>query len=235
MTDPHGRPEDKSPAGESPAAPPGKRAKGHRKGAPAPRPDGETVRRCIVSGAVGPKEGLMRFVIGPDGDVVPDLDARLPGRGLWLSARRDMVETATAKRAFARAARQAVKVAPDMADRIDGLLRGRCQDLLGLARRAGLVVAGFDQVRAAGKEGQVALLLEAADGAADGRRKVTAAAPGATVVDILAGAELAAALGRDHVVHVAVLAGKPAQRPLVARLLEELSRLSAYRAPAATD
>lgn len=212
-----------------------KRKAAHRKGAAAPRQDGETVRRCIVSGEVQPKDGLLRFVIGPEGDVVPDLDARLPGRGLWLSARRDMVETATAKRAFARAARQAVKVPPDLADRLERLLRARCQDLLGLARRAGVVVAGFDQVKAAGKEGTVALLLEAAEGAADGRRKVMAAAPGARVVDILSGAELAAALGRDHVVHVAVLAGKQAHRPLVARLLEELDRLSAFMAPAGTD
>jgi hypothetical protein len=126
-------------------------------------------------------------------------------------------------------------VPPDLADRLERLLRARCQDLLGLARRAGVVVAGFDQVKAAGKEGTVALLLEAAEGAADGRRKVMAAAPGARVIDILSGAELAAALGRDHVVHVAVLAGKQAHRPLVARLLEELDRLSAFLAPAGTD
>lgn len=235
MNEPDGGQEDRGQEDRRPDDLGGKRAKGHRKGSAAPRAGDDPQRRCIVSGAVQPKEGLMRFVVGPDGTVVPDLDGRLPGRGLWLSARRDMVETATVKRAFPRAARRAVTVPPDLADRIDRLLRARCQDLLGLARRAGLVVAGFDQVRAAGKEGQVALLLEAADGAADGRRKVTAAAPEATVVDILAGAELAAALGRDHVVHVAVLAGKPAQRPLVARLLEELERLSAYRAPAATD
>lgn len=217
------------------AGPATRRKAAHRKGAAAPRPDGEPHRRCIVSGEVQPKEGLLRFVLGPDAEVVPDLDGRLPGRGLWLSARRDMVETATAKRAFARAARQAVKVPPDLADRVERLMRARCQDLLGLARRAGLVVAGFDQVRAAGREGSVALLLEAAEGAADGRRKVTAAAPGARMIDILTGAELASALGRDHVVHVAVLAGKPAQRPLVARLVEELERLSAYVAPTGTD
>lgn len=209
----------------------------HRKGGErqAPGDSDEPQRRCIVSGDVQPKEGLLRFVLGPEDEVVPDLDERLPGRGLWLSARRDMVETATAKRAFARAARKPVKASPDLADRVEGLMRLRCQNLLGLARRAGLVVAGFDQVRAAGREGTVALLLEAAEGAADGRRKVTAAAPDALVVDIMTGAELASALGRDHVVHVAVLAGKPAQRPLVARLLQELERLAAYTAPAGTD
>ncbi|KJS37694.1 MAG: hypothetical protein VR70_11835 [Rhodospirillaceae bacterium BRH_c57] len=230
-----GTPSGTSGAAGTPKAPAGKRKAVHRKGTAAPREDTEPQRRCIVSGAVQPKEGLMRFVIGPDGDVVPDLDARLPGRGLWLSARRDMVETATAKRAFARAARQAVKVPPDLADRLERMLRARCQDRLGLARGAGLVVAGFDQVKAAGRGGTVALLLEAAEGAADGRRKVTAAAPGARLIDILTGAELASALGRDHVVHVAVLAGKPAQRPLVTRLLEDLERLSAFMAPAATD
>lgn len=227
-------------------APDAPRKRGHRRGARPPEaesadsaPDAVDAdseqgpeRRCIVSGVVGPKERLLRFVVGPGQEVVPDIDERLPGRGLWLSARRDMVETATAKRAFSRAARQAVIAPPDLADRIEALLRARCRNLVGLARRAGLVVAGSDQVRAAGREGKVALLLEAAEGAADGRRKVMAAAPGAPVADSLTGADLASALGRDHVIHVAVLAGTPAQRPLVGRLRQELDRLAAYVAPA---
>lgn len=189
-------------------------------------------RRCIVTGVVQPKAALIRFVAGPGDEVVPDLDGSLPGRGLWLSARRDVVETATAKKAFSRAARRQLVVPGDLAQRVEDLLRRRCLGTLGIARRAGLVAAGFDVVKAAAKEGHVVLLLEAADGAEDGRRKVTAAARDAVVVDVFSAAELAAALGRDHVIHVAVSAGKATERALVARLLADVARFTAYRAVA---
>ncbi|SIS50664.1 RNA-binding protein [Insolitispirillum peregrinum] len=215
--------------------PPDTRRKGHRKGEKtAPRhgaadsDSDPTLRRCIVSGESFPKERMIRFVATPDGSVVADLDGKLPGRGLWLSARRDMVETATRKRAFSRAARQALTAPPDLADQVAMQLRNRCLDTLGFARRAGLVVAGFDKVKAEAKAGRVVLLLEAEDGAEDGRRKLTALAPKAPVVDMFSGAELAAILGRDHVVHVALVAGPLAQRPLVARLEHLIDRLVAY-------
>lgn len=206
---------------------PGMRKKGHRKGAPRPRAEGPE-RRCIVSGEVMAKEDLIRFVAGPDGEVVPDLDGSLPGRGLWLSARRDMVETATRKKAFSRAARRQLTAPPDLAERVEYLLRMRCLDTLGFARRAGLVVAGYDKVRAAAKGGDVALLLEATEGSADGRRKITALVPDALVIDWFTGADLASVLGREHVVHVSVSPGQGAQRPLVARLRDELDRLGRY-------
>lgn len=225
------------------------RRKGHRKGGHPPAgPDGAATvshagdggqdaelsahacheRRCIVSGVVLPKADLLRFVGAPDGEVVLDLEGKLPGRGLWLSVGRDMVETATRKKAFARAARKGLTAPPDLADRVAGLLRRRCLDTLGFARRAGLVTAGFDKVRTEAKAGRVVMLLEAAEGADDGRRKISALAPSAPVIDMFSGAELAAILGRDHVVHVALLSGPPAQRPLVARLGFEIDRLSRY-------
>ena len=190
------------------------------------------MRRCLVTGVVKQKAELLRFVVGPEAEIVPDLTGTLPGRGLWLSARRDVVETATAKKAFARAARRAVVVPGDLAERLALLLRQRCLETLGLARRAGLVAAGFDVVKAAAKQGHVVLLLEASDGAEDGRRKVTGAAPGAQVVDVFSAAELAAALGRDHVIHVAVSAGRASERALVARLLADVARFVSYTAVA---
>jgi predicted RNA-binding protein YlxR (DUF448 family) len=171
---------------------------------------------------------LLRFVAAPDNTVVPDLDGKLPGRGLWLSICRDMVETATRKKAFARAARKGLTAAPDLADQVAFLLRRRCLDTLGFARRAGLVTAGFDKVKAEAKAGRVVLLLEAAEGADDGRRKIAALAPKAPVIDVFTGAELASILGRDHVVHVALLAGPPAQRALARRLVTEIARLRTY-------
>ncbi|MBX9634346.1 MAG: DUF448 domain-containing protein, partial [Magnetospirillum sp.] len=101
-------------------------------------------RRCIATATVRPKGELLRFVVSPDGEVVPDLERRLPGRGIWLSARRDVVNTAVTKRLFAKAARRAVVVPQDLADRVEALLLRRCLDVLGLARRAGHAVCGFE-------------------------------------------------------------------------------------------
>jgi predicted RNA-binding protein YlxR (DUF448 family) len=182
------------------------------------------LRRCIVTGASLPAERMVRFVIGPDGSVVPDLEARLPGRGMWLSAERDVVNTALAKNAFARAARRAVTVPGDLADRIEALLARRCIEFLGLARRAGQVVAGFDQVRAALADAPHGVLVEAADGAEDGRGKLRALAPALPMVDRLSGAELGAAFGRDRFVHVLVAPGRLAER-----LRIEAERLSGFR------
>lgn len=170
---------------------------------------------------------LLRFVVGPDGTVVPDVEARLPGRGLWLTPRRDIVERALAKRMFARAARRPVVVAPQLAERIEGLLARRCGELVGLARRAGSAVAGFDKVGEAVRHARVELLLEALDGAEGGRRKIAALGRDLPAARVLTMAELGAAFGREHVVHAALGGGS-----LTGRLVVELSRLAGMR-PAA--
>src|SRR5271154_922396 len=116
----------------------------------APRTDAAgagPLRRCIVTGEERPKAELVRFVVGPDGAVVPDIDGRLPGRGLWTRAQRDIVAAAVTRRLFSRAAKQSVSTAPDLPDRVAALLLRRCVEGLGLARRAGQAVAGFEQVR----------------------------------------------------------------------------------------
>ncbi len=99
---------------------------------------------------------------------------RLPGRGLWLTPRRDIVDSAVAKRLFARAARRPVVVPAGLADRVEALLARRCVDLIGLARRAGQAVAGFAKVEAALDKGEAAVLVEAADGAAGRARQARA-------------------------------------------------------------
>lgn len=182
------------------------------------------LRRCLVTGESQPVERMIRFVIGPDGSVVPDLEAKLPGRGMWLSARREAVQTAVAKNAFARAARRAVTVPEDLADRLETLLARRCGELLGLARRAGQVEAGFDQVRAALAKAPQGVLVEAADGAEDGRGKLRALAPQMPVVDVLRGEELGAAFGRDRFVHLLLAPGRLAER-----LRIEGERLAGFR------
>jgi predicted RNA-binding protein YlxR (DUF448 family) len=165
-------------------------------------------RRCIVTGKVLPVEQLIRFVVGPDGMVVPDIEARLPGRGLWLSAGRDMVNTALAKKLFAKGFRRKVTVPDDLAETITRQLLRRCLERIGLARRAGQAVTGYEKVRGELKAGRGAVLLAAADGAADGREKIRALAPSLPLVAVLHGDELGAAFGRSHAVHAVVAAGR---------------------------
>lgn len=183
-----------------------------------------------MTGTVRERATLLRFVLAPDGALVPDVEARLPGRGLWLTPRRDIVDRAVAKRLFARAARQPVSVPVDLADRVEVLLARRCGDALGLARRAGLAVAGFDRVGDAVRHGRAALLLFAADGAEGGRRKLGAFARYVPSAGVLTAAELGAAFARERIVHAAVGAG-----PLCERLRLDLGRLAGFRAEAAAE
>jgi predicted RNA-binding protein YlxR (DUF448 family) len=208
----------------------GRREAGGGPDGPADEEERGPLRRCLVTGAVRPKEEMVRFVVGPDGRLVPDVEERLPGRGLWLSAGRDMVNTAAAKGLFAKAARRAVDVPPDLADRVEALLARRCLDLLGLARRAGEAAGGFEKARAWLAAGTVGVVVTAADGAADGRRKLLAGAPEVPVVALFGAADLAAATGRDHVVHVAVREGRIAER-----LRREAARLAGFRRPPAAE
>jgi hypothetical protein len=195
-------------------------------GATAPGDDApsETTRRCIATGEVRPKAALVRFVVSPEGRVVPDIAERLPGRGLWLTARRDIVTKAVTKRLFARAARRPVLVEDALADRVEALLVARCRDLLGLARRAGEAQMGFVKVERLLASGEAGLLLAARDGAADGRGKLEARAGGMRERALLGTAELGAAFGRDAAVHAALRRGA-----LASALARELDRLEGFR------
>lgn len=187
------------------------------------------LRRCIATGRVQEKDRMVRFVLSPDGDVVPDLEETLPGRGLWLTADPALVEKALSKGLFAKAARKSARPAPDLLPRLRAQVRRRALDLVGLARKGGGAIAGFEKVQAALRSGQfgkgiaVGLWLEARDGSADGRSKLRhlAEARSIPLVDAFDRAELGPALGRDDAVH-AVLAGGPLTR----RLLRELERLN---------
>jgi uncharacterized protein len=188
------------------------------------------VRRCLATGESRDRGALLRFVVGPDGRIVPDIDGRLPGRGLWLTASRDIVKTAVAKRLFARAAKQDVVVEDGLDTRVEALLVRRSIERLGLARRAGQAVAGFTQVEKAVRDGDVAVLVEASDGAADGRGKLTRLAPGLPVMDRLSAAELGQAFAREHVVHAALLKGRLAES-----FVAEQARLAGFRGGAKND
>ncbi len=191
-------------------------------------------RRCIASGEVREKADLLRFVTGPGGVIVPDPGEELPGRGIWCVPRRDMVERARQRRQFARAARQPVTVPEDLADTVEALLRQRCLNRLGLAMRSGQAVGGFDKVRAVLTRGDAGVLLQARDGADDGRDRLRrlgrAVCSGLPEITLFDADELGRALGRSPTVHVAVYDGGHA-----ARLLRECDRLAGFANQDGTD
>jgi len=167
-------------------------------------------RKCIASGEVKQKQDMLRFVVGPDDQVVFDAKGKLPGRGLWLSAKLDMLEIATAKNKFAKAARAKVRVADNLADEVVRQLRTGCLNRVGLARRAGVLTQGYEKVRAALKTKPKGVLLEASDGALDGREKITRLAPDVSVAALFTAEELGQAIGRDNAVHALIEPGKMA-------------------------
>lgn len=182
-------------------------------------------RRCAVTGARGGKEELIRFVVAPDGQVVPDLAGKLPGRGVWVGANRALVREAVRRNVFARSARRNdARAGAEFAAEVEMALVRRLREALGLARRAGCVVSGFEQTRARLRRGRVGVLIEARDGAEDGRRKLRALAPTATVLDCLDAAELGTALGRARLVHGAI---EPGGAAVAVRLAA--TRLAGYR------
>ncbi len=178
-------------------------------------PRHEPERTCIVSRAARPAAEMIRFVLDPGGEVVPDLKHRLPGRGVWVTARRSMVEEAVKRRLFSRAFKAEAKAGPDLADRIDRMLREDVRQSLALANKAGAVVSGFGKVEGAIAEKPLAALIHATEAAEDGRRKLMNglrkrlgdAISGFPVITNLSNDELDLALGRSHVIHAALVAG----------------------------
>lgn len=181
-------------------------------------------RRCVATGRVADKATLLRFVVAPSGELVPDLQQRLPGRGIYLTSDRGAIDAAVKKRLFARAARRPVALPEGLADRLEAMMAARAIELIGLARRAGQAVLGYDQVAAWLKTGRDGLLLQACDAARAGRARLAALAGTRPVVELLRAHELAQPFGRDHVVHVVLAAGG-----IATRVREELTRLAGLR------
>jgi hypothetical protein len=202
----------------------------HKDGDASGRADhGARSRRCIVTGEVLPEGRLMRFVADPDGQVVPDVEAKLPGRGLWVASERALVERAVAKQLFARAAKAPLKADAGLAGRAEELLAKRMLSQLGLALRAGEAILGHDAIeRALRSDAPPAIIVEASEAAPDGKRKLQAAALANGVVPFVIGCfssgDLSLALGRANVVHAALKPGGKAER-----LIFDAGRLSGFR------
>lgn len=163
-------------------------------------------------------------MLSPDGVVAPDFSAKLPGRGAWVSARRDVVDAAVQRRLFARGFKAPVETPGDLGAQVDAGLAKSALSALGLARRCGDALTGFEKVRAALKGSKAAVLIAASDGADDGCDKLSALAGSAVRYVLFARAELSAALGQDAV-HAAIATG-----PSAARFRRAADRLAAYRA-----
>ena len=193
-----------------------------------PRAKSATVeRRCLVSGNTEVTSALIRFVADPDGHVIPDPGNDLPGRGAWVTASRAEIDTAAKKghlrRYFGRQGGP-VSVDPAVADKVEGVLAGRCLNYLGLAKRAGQIVAGYEKVRAALKSGQVAVRIEAADARAADGKKLDNLTGNIPVISLFTVEDLSLALGRQNVVHAGLAPGGLAER-----FLAESVRLGGFR------
>ena len=190
----------------------------------------ETVRRCALTRRRLAKDRLIRFVIGPDGTVVPDLKEKLPGRGVWLTAAHDTVDDAAKRNVFARALKAKAEVPEGLAAQVDGLLAEAALSALALTNKAGEVVFGAAKVEEAIRKGRVLALVHASDAAEDGCRKLDGKALGMTggapipAVRALNADELGLASGRTNVIHAALIQGGAARKFLAAA-----SRLARYR------
>lgn len=160
------------------------------------------MRTCIATGVEGAPEAMIRFVVGPDGEVVPDLARRLPGRGMWVRAERAALERAVEKKLFSRAARAPVKASAELVDRVERLLLDRVLADLGRARRAGRAVAGFVKVEQMIGRHQVGLLVVAEEADGDGLQKLRAT--GLPLERLGDAAALGGIFGRDQAVYVAI-------------------------------
>jgi predicted RNA-binding protein YlxR (DUF448 family) len=175
-----------------------------------------TVRLCVATREVKPIDALIRFVVGPDQAVVPDLKRKLPGRGAWVTASRAVLATAVKRGAFARAFRADVKAAPDLPAKVERLMERAVLDALGVARKARQVVVGHAQVEAAAEQGAAVAVLHGSDAGPEGVRQILAAirrgsapdTPNVLVISAFTSAQLHLALARPNVVHAALLAGR---------------------------
>ncbi len=183
-------------------------------------------RRDLVTHEVMDESRLIRFVAAPDGSVFPDLGRKLPGRGLWVAADRASIETAAKKNLFSRAAKTKLNAAADLAATVEALLIRRCLDQLGLARREGVLISGFEKSAAAIRASKAAWVIEASDGASDGRGKILALARHQTtkVCGAFSADDLSLALGLENAIHAVLLQSGRADRWTI-----EVERLAGFR------
>ncbi|NEX48045.1 RNA-binding protein [Pseudotabrizicola algicola] len=184
----------------------------------------EPERKCIVSGESQPKAGLIRFVLGPEDEIVPDILARLPGRGIYVAADREALAKAVKKNLFSRAARRPVKVRDDLPEMIEQLLVQRLIDLISLGRKAGDAICGYEKVKDWLIKGQARTLIQASDGSERGKEKLRPPNGPESLISCLTAGEMGLAFSRERAIHAALAAGG-----LNNRVVEEAARLVGLR------
>jgi uncharacterized protein len=189
-------------------------------------------RTCAATGQKGPPEAMIRFCLSPEGVVTPDLRRRLPGRGVWVSARRAAVEQAAKKQIFARGFKAAAQAPADLADQVERLLEQEALQFLSIVNKAGLVVAGAFKVEEAIRGGAIAALINASDASKQGgdklerllRVRLGATAEGVARINLFSSGQLDLALGRSNVIHAALREGEASTA-----FLKKARRLADYR------
>jgi predicted RNA-binding protein YlxR (DUF448 family) len=189
-------------------------------------------RTCIVTRIERPPEEMIRFVLSPEGEAIPDLRRKLPGRGVWVTACAAAVDEAIRRRAFDRSFRRAVQADADMAVHVDSLLEADALQLLALANKAGAVIAGAVKILVAIAERDLAALVHARDAGRDGvakldrglRQRYGKRAQSMLFADLFTSTQLDLALGRTNVIHAALIAV-----PAGKAFLKRVRRLAVYR------
>jgi predicted RNA-binding protein YlxR (DUF448 family) len=184
----------------------------------------EPERRCIVTGESKPRGGLVRFVVGPDAMVVPDVSGKLPGRGMYVSADRSAIEQAVKRRLFSRAAKTQVTPPEGLADQVHDLITRRVIESLSMARKGGKAIAGYEKTRDWLQKGEAKVLIQAHDGSERGKTKLRAPEGDGTYIGCLSAGEIGLAFGREHVIHAALATGG-----LTKRVVLEAAKLARLR------
>jgi predicted RNA-binding protein YlxR (DUF448 family) len=180
-------------------------------------------RKCIATGETQPKQGLIRFVMGPESQVVPDVFGKLPGRGVYVTASREALDLAVKKKLFARGFKAPVTLPDSLADEVERQTLRRLVDLLSLARKAGQAVGGYEKVKDwLGKE-HATVLIQASDGSGRGKSKLSTPHRG-SFIGCLTADELGMAFGRQTMIHAALASGG-----LSKRVVDEAQRLQGLR------
>ena len=191
-------------------------------GAEKSRADGPE-RKCLATGETQPKAGLIRFVLGPDNQVYPDVMGKLPGRGVYVSATKAALEQAVKKKIFARGFKSQVTVQDGLVDEVERLVLRRLVDLISLARKSGDAVGGYEKVKDWLDKEEARVLIQASDGSGRGKSKLSTPHRG-KYIGCMTADELGMAFGRETVIHAALASGGLSQR-----VVEEAQRLQGLR------
>jgi uncharacterized protein len=181
-------------------------------------------RRCISSGEICNKSDMLRFVVAPNKEIVPDVSEKLPGRGIWVKTNRIFLEKAISKKLFLKTAKEKVAVRNDLVSFVEALLLKNVIALISLSRKSGIAVSGFEKVKSTLADGSAKALIQARDGSEGQKSKLRPPDGKNSYIDCLSSQELGLAFGRNYVVHASLTSGG-----LSKRVVHEALRLNEIR------